>query len=100
MLGIKGQLYSKEILDRSDLLIFLGCRAAPTVYLDSAKNNKKLKKIIVDIDTQSLNHPLTNFDLKVNYDLKDFFKSFSKLNNPKISFKNWNTFSKKNKQQN
>ena len=88
LLGIKGQLYSKEILDRSDLLIFLGCRAAPTVYLDSAKNNKKLKKIIVDIDTQSLNHPLTNFDLKVNYDLKDFFKSFSKLNNPKISFKN------------
>ena len=68
--------------------------------MDSTKKNKKLKKIIVDIDTQSLNHPLTNFDLKVNYDLKDFFKSFSKLNNLKISFKNWNKFCQKIKEQN
>jgi len=100
LLGIKGQPYSKEILDKTDLLIFLGCRAAPTVYLDKVKKNKKLKKVIIDIDTQSLNHPLTNFNLKINYDLKDFFKVFTRENKNKISFKNWNNFCQKIKNKN
>jgi acetolactate synthase-1/2/3 large subunit len=100
LLGIKGQPYSREILDKTDLLIFLGCRAAPTVYLDKVKKNKKLKKVIIDIDTQSLNHPLTNFNLKINYDLKDFFKVFTRENKNKISFKSWNNFCQKIKNKN
>lgn len=100
LLGIKGQPYSKQILDKTDLLIFLGCRVAPTMYLDKAKQDKKLKKIIIDIDKQSLNHPLINFDLKINYDLKDFFKVFSKQNLKKTSYKNWNAFCQKIKNEN
>jgi len=100
LLGIKGQPYSKKIIEKTDLLIFLGCRVAPTMYLEKTKQDKKLKKIIIDIDKQSLNHPLINFNLKINYDLKDFFKVFSKQNLKNTSYKNWNVFCQKIKNEN
>ena len=93
LLGIKGQNYGKEILEKSDLVIFLGCRAAPPLSFAAKKNHYKNKKIIiVDIDKQTLNHPLINFDIKILTDIKFFFKSLNKSMNKKnkiSNFKNW-----------
>jgi acetolactate synthase I/II/III large subunit len=99
LIGIKGQNYGKEILEKSDLVIFLGCRAAPPLSFAAKKNHYKNKKIIiVDIDKQSLNHPLIDFDIKILADLKFFFKSFNQSINKKnkISyFKNWLSYCSK-----
>ncbi len=93
LIGIKGQSYGKKIIEESDLIIFLGCRAAPTLSFATKKNYYKDKKIIiVDIDRQSLNHPLINFNIKILSDLKFFFdrlnKSIKKKNNIS-NFKTW-----------
>ena len=99
LIGIKGQNYGKEILEKSDLVIFLGCRAAPPLSFAAKKNHYKNKKIIiVDIDKQSLNHPLIDFDIKILADLKFFFKSFNQSINKKnkISyFKSWLSYCSK-----
>ena len=93
-MGIKGQSYSKEIFETSDLIIFLGCRAAPTLSFVTKKNQfKNIKKIIIDVEKQSLNHPLINYDIKILSDLKNFFKIFKKNTNKKINTQKFNSWS-------
>lgn len=94
LMGIKGQSYSKEIFETSDLIIFLGCRAAPTLSFVTKKNQfKNIKKIIIDVEKQSLNHPLINYDIKILSDLKSFFKIFKKNTNKKINTQKFNSWS-------
>ncbi len=94
LMGIKGQSYSKEIFETSDLIIFLGCRAAPTLSFVTKKNQfKNIKKIIIDVEKQSLNHPLINYDIKILSDLKNFFKIFKKNTNKKINTQKFNSWS-------
>ena len=90
--GIKGQLYSKSLLKKSDLIISLGCRLSPTLCHG---DKKKLlsKKLLININNDTneilLNSKLSN--LYFNCDLKIFLKSFNKfIKNRKIkSFFEW-----------
>lgn len=99
LLGIKGQIYSNKIIEEADLIIFLGCRVAPTVYSENLKK-KNFKKVIIDIDDQSLNHPLIKFDLKIKYDLKFFFDFILKNFRHRITFRSWNEYCQRIKNSN
>lgn len=77
--GIKGQSYNKEILSKTDLIISLGCRLAPALTMKNENIfSKKTKKIIVDIDKSSLNHPLIKFNYKFKDDVFNFLKELKK----------------------
>jgi acetolactate synthase-1/2/3 large subunit len=78
--GIKGTLFSKKILDESDLIISLGCRLAPTLVHGNPENfGKDAKLVSINNDSNELNNPLYKFKLSINSDLNNFFKSFNKL---------------------
>jgi acetolactate synthase-1/2/3 large subunit len=78
--GIKGTLFSKQILVESDLIISLGCRLAPTlVHGDPENFGKDAKLVSINNDSNELNNPLYKFKLSINSDLNNFFKSFNKL---------------------
>jgi acetolactate synthase-1/2/3 large subunit len=78
--GIKGTLFSKQILDESDLIISLGCRLAPTLVHGNPKNfGKNAKLVSINNDSNEINNPLYKFKLSVNSDLNNFFKIFNKL---------------------
>jgi acetolactate synthase-1/2/3 large subunit len=78
--GIKGTLFSKKILDQADLIITLGCRLAPTmVHGDPKKFSLNAKLVSINNDKNELNNPLYKFNLKINLDLKDFFRNYLKL---------------------
>jgi acetolactate synthase-1/2/3 large subunit len=78
--GIKGTLFSKQILDESDLIISLGCRLAPTLVHGNPENfGKDAKLVSINNDSNELNNPLYKFKLSINSDLNNFFKSFNKL---------------------
>lgn len=78
--GIKGTLFSKQILDESDLIISLGCRLAPTLVHGNPENfGEDAKLVSINNDSNELNNPLYKFKLSINSDLNNFFKSFNKL---------------------
>jgi acetolactate synthase-1/2/3 large subunit len=78
--GIKGTLFSKQILDEADLIISLGCRLAPTLVHGDPKNfGKNAKLISINNDSNEINNPLYKFKLSINSDLNNFFKDFNKF---------------------
>ena len=100
--GIKGQPYNSEIINKSDLVISFGCRFAPTLTMGNPKNfAKNAKKIMIDIDKISSRHPLLKIDKFFNYDLNFFLKSILKkikLYNIKSNNKNlWKKYCQKTK---
>ena len=107
LIGIKGQTYNEKILKNTDLIISLGCRLAPALTIND-KNflSKKTKKIIVDIDKSSLNHPLIKFDKKYEVDVKKFLFKIKKnltikkniINKPKYNWLKFCENLKKNNQ--
>lgn len=83
--GIKGQIYNLEILSEADLIISLGCRLAPALTAGNYNfSNKKIKKVLVDIDENAFKHPFIDFDCKYKLDIFDFLtKLIRKINNIK-----------------
>jgi acetolactate synthase-1/2/3 large subunit len=78
--GIKGTLFSKQILDEADLIISLGCRLAPTLVHGDPNNIKKNVQVIsVNNDHNELSNPLYNFKLSINSDLRIFIKNLNKV---------------------
>ena len=78
--GIKGTLFSKQILDESDLVISLGCRLAPTLVHGNPENFcKNATLVTINNDFNEINNPLYKFKLSINSDLNMFFKNFNKL---------------------
>jgi acetolactate synthase-1/2/3 large subunit len=77
--GIKGTLFSKEILDNADLIVTFGCRLAPTLVHGNPNNFAKGAKVVsVNNDKNELNNPLYKFILKINLDLDLFFNKYLK----------------------
>ena len=95
--GVAATRYGNFAIQNADLLISLGCRLNTQITgsnLDSFA--PKAKKIVVDIDINEFKK--TNglkYDLKINLDLKDFFKKII----PKIkNNKNYSEWIKKFKE--
>ncbi len=76
--GIKGSKYCKKIMTQCDLVISLGCRMAPQFAGHEFEAFKNAKIVMVDIENDELNKKGIKVDKKINNDLKDFVKPFSK----------------------
>lgn len=74
--GVAATRYGNFAIQNADLLISLGCRLNTQITGSNLKSfAPKAKKIVVDIDNNEFkkNNGL-KYDLKINLDLKDFFK--------------------------
>ncbi len=78
LIGMHGSIASNRAVDRSDLLISLGCRFSDRVALNPKKFAKKAKKIQVDIDRSELNKNVL-VDISVVSDVKAFLKKLLPL---------------------
>jgi acetolactate synthase I/II/III large subunit len=71
--GIKGSKYCKEIMNQCDLVLSLGCRFAPQFVGHDFSAFKGAKVISIDLEKEELDKKGQKIDLKLNYDLNDFF---------------------------
>ena len=88
--GVAATRYGNFAIQNADLIISLGCRLNTQITGSNLKSfAPNAKKIVVDIDDNEFkkNNGL-KYDLKINLNLKDFFKTI----NPKI--KNKKNYSK------
>lgn len=88
--GVAATRFGNFAVQNSDLLISLGCRLNTQITGSNIKSfATKAKKIVVDIDQNEFkkNNGL-KIDLKVNLDLKNFFKKI----NPYLKKKNYNAW--------
>ena len=88
--GVAATRYGNFAIQNADLLISLGCRLNTQITGSNLKSfAPNAKKIVVDIDDNEFkkNNGI-KYDLKINLNLKDFFKTI----NPKI--KNKKNYSK------
>ncbi len=83
--GVAATRYGNFAIQNADLLISLGCRLNTQVTGSNLKSfAPNAKKIVVDIDNNELNKENgLKYDLKINLNLKDFFKKII----PKIKYK-------------
>jgi acetolactate synthase-1/2/3 large subunit len=80
-IGIFGERFSNFAIQKTDLLIVLGCRLNLThIGYDYLNFSKKSYKIMVDIDLNEINKKTINIDLKINEDILSF------LNNLKLNY--------------
>ena len=87
--GVAATRYGNFAIQNSDLIISLGCRLNTQITGSNLKSfAPRAKKIVVDIDNNEFKKMNgLKYDLKINLDLKEFFKKI----NPKInSSKNYN----------
>jgi len=89
--GVAATRYGNFAIQNSDLIIVLGCRL--NTQLTGGKIHtfaNKAKKIVVDIDEAELNK--SNglvIDLKINKDLRDFFKIIKNFTYKKKNYTKW-----------
>ena len=83
--GVAATRYGNFAIQNADLLISLGCRLNTQITGSNLKSfAPNAKKIVVDIDDNELKKANgLKYDLKINLNLKDFFKTI----NPKIKYK-------------
>ncbi len=83
--GVAATRYGNFAIQNADLLISLGCRLNTQITGSNLKSfAPNAKKIVVDIDDNELKKSNgLKYDLKINLNLKDFFK----IINPKIKHK-------------
>ena len=89
--GVAATRYGNFAIQNSDLLISLGCRLNTQLTGSNIKSfAPKAKKIIIDIDKNEFkkNNGL-KIDLKINLDLKIFFKKIIPLIKDKKDYKKW-----------
>jgi acetolactate synthase I/II/III large subunit len=74
-IGVKGKRNANFALQNADLLLILGCslQTAHIGYLPD-KFAYRAKKIMVDIDENSLNKNIIKIDTKIKCELGDFFR--------------------------
>lgn len=96
--GSVGNRGGNFTVQNSDCLIVLGSRLNIRLVSYNWENfAKNAFKIGVDIDNAELNKPTSNYDTKLNIDLKDFFKFAINIldeNSIKFNNENWNNKTK------
>lgn len=89
--GVAATRYGNFAVQNSDLLISLGCRLNTQITGSNLKSfAPRAKKIVVDIDKNELNKKNgLKYDLKINLDLKDFFKTIIPKLKTKRDYSTW-----------
>jgi acetolactate synthase-1/2/3 large subunit len=90
--GVYASKHGNLAIQNSDLLIILGCRINPTLMgSDPKRFAPGAKKILIDIDNNELKEEnYLKINLKINLDLKYFFKTIMHLRMTTNSYHNWN----------
>jgi acetolactate synthase-1/2/3 large subunit len=95
-IGLLGERFSNFSIQKSDLLIILGCRLTITqIGYDINNFSNESYKIMVDIDINELNKKIINIDMKVNENLSIFLKEFNELLNKNLLITNFNLWNDK-----
>ena len=77
-IGILGERFANFAIQKSDLLIILGCRLTITqIGYDYGNFSKDSYKIMVDIDKNELDKKIIKIDFKINENLSDFLNIFN-----------------------
>jgi len=77
-IGILGERFANFAVQKSDLLIVLGCRLTITqIGYDTEGFSRESFKIMVDIDKSELEKKIIHIDHKVNEDLNIFLNNFN-----------------------
>ena len=77
-IGILGERFANFAVQKSDLLIVLGCRLTITqIGYDTEGFSRESFKIMVDIDKSELENKIIHIDHKVNEDLNIFLNNFN-----------------------
>jgi len=90
--GVAATRFGNFAVQNADLIIVLGCRLNTQLTgSDISTFAKKAKKIIVDVDPAEIKKidNLLKVDLKINLDLRDFFKRIKKLKFKKKNYIKW-----------
>ena len=89
--GVAATRYGNFAIQNSDLLISLGCRLNTQITGSNIKSfAPKAKKIIIDIDKNEFKKKNgLKVNLKINLDLKIFFKKIIPLIKDKKDYKKW-----------
>ncbi len=85
--GRHANLSASNLAKKSDLIITFGVRFSPKIATKYFGQNAKI--ISIDIDRNELKQGLVNPNLKLNLDLKEFFKKFKLNKVNKFKNKNW-----------
>ena len=89
--GVAATRYGNFAIQNADLLISLGCRLNTQITGSNLKSfAPNAKKIVVDIDDNEFKK--TNglkYDLKINLNLKDFFKTINRKIKNKKNYSKW-----------
>jgi len=89
--GVAATRYGNFAIQNADLLISLGCRLSTQITGSNVKSfAPKAKKIVIDIDANEFkkNNGL-KIDLKINLDLKYFFKKITPLFKKQNNYQRW-----------
>ena len=73
-MGRHGNQSANEIISSADFVITLGFRFSPKAISENFGKNPKIKIVSINIDKYELSESNVKIDLKINTDLKDFFK--------------------------
>lgn len=89
--GVAATRYGNFAIQNSDLLISLGCRLNTQITGSNLKSfAPKAKKIVVDIDrNEFIKNNGLKYDLKINIDLKEFFKKILPKIKQRKSYSDW-----------
>ena len=88
-IGRHGNQSANEILNKADLVVSFGFRFAPKAINENFGKNPKIKIISLDVDKIELTNLNVKIDIKINLDLKYFFKQIKKIKLKKHENKNW-----------
>ena len=88
-IGRHGHQSANDIIEKSNLVITFGFRFAPKAINENFKKNKKISIVSVDIDQKELSEALVKPDIKINLDLKEFFKYLKKIKIKKKENEQW-----------
>ena len=85
--GLKGEIYSPEILKSCDLLVSLGCRLPVQMIGDNYENfNEDIKIVMIDIDQDEIENHKSFINQSFNVDVKFFLQQM--LFNKNLYLKN------------
>jgi acetolactate synthase-1/2/3 large subunit len=89
--GVAATRFGNFAIQNSDLIISLGCRLNTQITGGNLKSfAPKAKKVLVDIDNYEFKkHNGLKYDLKINIDLKDFFKRIIPKIKSKKNYDKW-----------
>jgi acetolactate synthase-1/2/3 large subunit len=92
VLGVRGRPWSKEVLEKADLIVSLGCRLPTSIVGENFSYlSKNVRIAMIDIDNSEIQRHGAKVNLGINKSLSDFDQICSSLDDAlnKASINSW-----------